>query len=260
MKETFEVNDIKLAVITPNAKQKDKAQMVYSSEMNKALTNPEGPAILRDALMDVMVKQGLWNEEKSKEFDNLIKIINDGERKLDAGGIKLSDTKKICYEMIGARTALQILLADRNKLDVITAEGIAEQKQFQYLASVCIVREETGEPYFSNVEDLLNDDSGVANQGFEVLGKMIYGLKDDPRADNPEIKFLQKWNMMDDQYRLVNKEGKFIDYEDHILDEQGRRINENGQLIDFEGNVIDENGNYVVESKPFLDDDGNPIG
>jgi hypothetical protein len=260
-RETFEVTKddktIKLAVITPNAEISNKAQREYNRAFRNAL---DSGAIFRETLEVHMRKQGLWDDKKAEEHEKLVNKIRDGERRLAQGGIKLSEGKQIALDMARNRGELQSLLAQRNRMDVNTADGQAENARFNALVSLCIVDAETNKPYYKDLDDYLNHSSDPeARQGAEKLANMIYDIDEDYEKNLPENKFLRQYNFVDDSLRLVNKDGQLVDVDGNLVDENGRYIDENGNYIDRDGNRVDENGEYVVDSQPFLDDDGNPV-
>jgi hypothetical protein len=87
----------------------------------------------------------------------------------------------------------------------------------------------------------------------------MYGLDNNYEKSLPENKFLKKYKFVDDNLRLVNKDGHFVNEDGKLIDENGRFVDENGNFVDRDGNRVDADGEYVVDSKPFLDDEGNPV-
>lgn len=260
-KEFYEVTKddktIKLAVISPNAEISNKAQREYNKAFRSAL---DSGAIFRETLEIHMRKQGLWDDAKAKEHEELVNKIRDGERKLAKGGIKLSEGKQIALDMARHRAQLQSLLAQRNRMDVNTADGQAENARFNALAALCIINTETNKPYYKDINDYLNHGNDPeARQGAEKLANMIYDIDSDYEKNLPENKFLQQYNFVDDKLRLINKDGQLVDIDGNLIDENGRYIDKDGNYVDRDGNRVDENGEYIVDSQPFLDDDGNPL-
>ena len=250
--------DKKVVVVRPpTAKDKNQAQLQYLKAFRQALENG---AILKQKLDDHLKEQGIWDEAKQKQYEEIVTDINDGERKLQKGGIKLQEAKEIAFKMKTARLQFRSLVAERTVMDNNTAESQADNSSFDYLASVCIIDTKKGEPIFSNMDEYREngDEPYVAEAAAELASK-LYQL--DPNYDKglPENAFLVKYKFADEELRLINKEGKLVDEDGKLVNEDGRYINEEGQLIDRDGVPVDEEGNYKQDFSPFLDDNDNPI-
>ncbi len=257
-KVTIDAKEIELCVVRPNVKQRQEGQKVYNKAFRDAV---ESGAILRAKVNSVMREQNLWDDNKEAEYKKLIEKINSSERKIKSGGIKLSEAKELAIEMRKDRSQLRSLTSERSSLDTNTAEGQADNAQFNYWVSACTVYSDTGKPYFNNYEDYLNRDSDpVTNQAASSLALMLYNLDPDYEKKLPENDFLKKYKFVDEDLNFVNKEGKRVDSQGRLVNKDGRYINEAGELIDIDGNRVDEDGEYIVEFSPFLDDDGKPVG
>lgn len=261
MKETFTVTkdgqELKLAVVKPTQEQTRKAQMHYNKSFAALLNSG---TLVRSRLEQYVKGQGLWNDEKDAEESALIERIRKNELKLKKGGIKLQEAKDIAIDTRVARMELLALTSDIRSLDNKTAEGQAETERFNYLVSCCIVYEDTGKPYYSSLEEYIENSSDeVARKGANLLANMLYGFDPDYESKLPENVFLKKYNFVDSQLRLINKDGRLVNTEGKLVDENGRYIDSEGNLVDRDGNRVDEDGNYIVEHTPFLDDDGNPV-
>jgi len=258
-KRTFEVEGKKYAAVRPNTKQNEDATMEYNRVFSRSLQNG---ALLRERLDQFMRQQNLWDDERERQYEELLTQINDREKKLSEGGIRLSEARQIALEMRGIRATLTALISQRNSLDVNTAQGQAENARFNCLLAACLVYNDTGEPVYEDVEDYSQKTSegdlvGVA--GAEHFANMYFGLEKDYEKNLPENKFLKDYKFVNDDLQLINKEGKTVDLAGKLVDEDGRYIDEDGNYIDFEGNALTEDGKYKTEPQPFLDDDGNPI-
>jgi hypothetical protein len=152
-----------------------------------------------------------------------------------------------------------MLTAERNSHDDFTAEAQSDSAKFDYLVAACL-RNEDGTPVFPTIEDYKeNADEPYASEAAGKLAGLIYGLDEQWEANLPENQFLKKYKFVDDELRLVNKDGKFVTKDGKLIDNDFRYINEQGEYVDVDGNRIDKDGLPVVEFSPFLDDDGNPI-
>ena len=91
--------------------------------------------MLRDKIEKVLIEQKLWDEDKQKQYDENVKIILDGELEIKKGGIKKSEARKLALDMRVARFNIQQLSAERNKLDLMSAEAAADNARFNYWVS-----------------------------------------------------------------------------------------------------------------------------
>jgi len=234
-----------------------EAQKVYNHAFSDAV---KSNAIVRAKMEDVLRDQGLWDDKKESEYTQIVQEIANGERLLKKGGIKLSEAKNLAMEMADKRSKLRELISVRTSLDNQSAEGQADNSKFNYLVSACVVYKSNNQPYFKSLEEYLSSNaSEVSNTGAKLLANMLYGLEDDFEKKLPENRFLKKYNFVNDDLQLVNKEGHIVDREGRLIDKFGRYVNEKGDYVDRQGNLIDDDGDYIVDEHPFLDDDGEPI-
>jgi len=249
--------EVEFLVRSPSLQDQREATKVYNQSFSEAL---KAKAVVRAKLDDLLVEQGLWDNEKQAKFTDLQNKILEGERKLAKGGIPLKEAKELALEMRKTREEVRELISVKTNLDTHTAEGQADNARFNYLVSACTVYSNTKEPYFKSYEDYNNKSiDPVAITAAQNLAGMLYGLENDYEEKLPENKFLKQYKFVDDKLRLVNKEGKLIDEKGRLIDQNGRFINESGQFIDKNGNLVDDKGDYVVEFSPFLDDEGKPV-
>lgn len=253
-KEVFKTliddKEVELAVINPSVAVMREAQIEYNKVFAILL---KSGGILRETLQSYMVAQNLWNEEKDKQYDDIVKKMAENQHKINKGGIKLSEGKQIALENRKLRGEMLDLLSTKTSLSKNTVEGQAEDFKFDYLVSRCLVYNDTGKPIFKDVEDYKeHGEETYAILGAAKFATMFYGYDLNFEKNLPENQFLLKYKFIDENLRLINKDGKFVD-------EDGRLIDENGRFINEEGKFIDRNGNLIEESKPFLDDNGNPI-
>lgn len=256
-KVSLDSKEVELCVVRPNVKQRQEGQKIYNKAFRDAV---ESGAILRGKVNNVMREQNLWDDNKEAEYRKLLEKINGAERKIKSGGIKLNQAKDLALEMRKDRAELRALTSERSSLDNNTAEGQADNAQFNYWVSSCTVYSETGKAYFGNYEDYLNrDDDPATGQAAGNLAMLLYNLDPDYEKKLPENQFLAKYNFVDEELHLVDKTGRRVDSEGRLVNKDGRYINEAGELIDIHGNRVNEEGDYVVEFSPFLDDEGKPI-
>ncbi|SVB57552.1 uncharacterized protein METZ01_LOCUS210406 [marine metagenome] len=235
--------------------------MEYNRVFSKALNNG---ALLREKLQDHMRQQNLWDDKKEKRYNDIIAKLNKAEISLKKGGIKLAEARKIAIEMRNTRLELQGLIAEKNAMDTNTAQGQAEQARFNKLLVTCLVySNDENAPFYDDVSDYLKKQSGGSDGvGFiaaEKFGNMYFGLDSDYEQGLPENVFMKKWQFIDEDLHLVNKEGHAVDQDGRLINDIGRFIDSDGNYVDKYGNPLDEEGDYAFESQPFLDDDGNAL-
>jgi hypothetical protein len=256
-KVTVDGAEKEFLVKSPTLENQREAQKVYNQAFTDAI---KSKSVVRAKLDELLEEQGLWNSEKQAKFTLLQKELLDGEKKLAKGGFSLNEAKDLAIKMKKIRDDIRDLISVRTSLDNHSAEGQADNARFNYLVSVCVVYNDTKQPYFNNLEDYLNKSTDpVAISGAQNLANMLYGLDNDYETNLPENKFLKKYKFIDSKLRLVDKKGRLIDSEGRLIDESGRFVDENGNFIDKFGNRVDADGEYIVEQQPFLDDDGNPV-
>lgn len=257
-KLVFKVEDTEYAVVKPSSKQLSEAQKVYNKAFREAL---ESGAILRETMDTVLKEQGLWNDDKQKEYDNLNEKFRSLEIRLAKGKMHKAEGKKIALQMKELRSKIRDLMESRNTLDSHTAQAQADRVHFNYLVSCCTVYNDTGKPVFIDLDDYLSKSMEVL--GFTAASNfatLFYELDNNYEKNLPENKFLVRFKYVDEDLRLIDSDGNYVDEDGRKLDKNGRYVDNLGRYVDKYGNRIDEKGNLVIEDAgPFFDDDNNPI-
>jgi hypothetical protein len=244
----------------PNRKDLNESQIAYNKAWRKSL---DDKAILRQKLNDYLTEQGVWSEDKQKQYEEFVKKINDRELVLKKGGIPLKKAKTIALELKRLRVSFRELISERSSYDNNTAEGAADNARFDYLVSVCVLDPSTNKPVFKDIDDYNERGSeGWAVKAAGELANFLYNLDPNYEQSLPENEFLSKFKFTDSKGRLVNKEGHLI-----AIDEEGveRLIDEESYYVAYDENgvqyKVNRSGEKIVEVvvSPFLDDDGNPI-
>ena len=249
--------EIELAVMRPNAKQRQDAQKVYNKAFREAV---ESGAILRAKIESVMREQKLWDDNKEADLRKLQSKISDLERKIRSGGIKLSDARALAIQLRRDRAELRGLNSERSSLDNNSAEAQADNAQFNFFVSSCTVHSGDGKPYYKSYEDYMNrEEDPATGLAAGALARILYNLEEDYEKKLPENQFLAKYKFCDESLHLVDQQGRKVDAEGRLVDNEGRYINEAGEYVDRDGDRVDSEGNYLVDEKPFLDDSGDPI-
>jgi len=283
-KEIFEGEDldgniVKFTIKTPGAEEIKKSQVVYNKAFKDAL---DDGALLRQKLNSYMRDQNLWDDDKQKQYDDLVEKISELEELLQAGGIRLTSAKEVALDLRKNREKFRSLIAERNSLDAASAEGQADNARFEELVRLCTINPETKNLWFSSKADY-NASSGQpwVVVAAEKLGNAMYGLDPNYEKNLEENKFLKEFNFVDEELRLINDEG-------HLTDADGRLINEEGRFIAYRTEkgkkekdpdqvyFVNREGEEVVlvtnkdgdeewvklslkERKPFLDEQDKPI-
>jgi hypothetical protein len=260
-KEIFTVKindkDIEVAVVRPTMGINKDAQLEYNKTFSTLLENG---TMLRDKLDEYLKKQGIWSNERETQYKILVEELNDSELKLKKGGIKLTEARETAIKMKEMREEIQKLISKRVEYDTNTVEGQCENARFNYLVSRCAVYNNSGKPIFSDLEDYL--DKSREEYASEIASKfagLIIDLRNKDIFTLPENKFLKQWNFINEDGKLINKEGQLINKDGHLVDKEGRLINSENQLVDKNGVFLDKEGFYNVKSSPFLDDEGKEI-
>lgn len=257
---TVTEGDITVLVKKPNRKDLNESQIAYNKAWRKSL---DDKAILRQKLNDYLTEQGVWSEDKQKQYDDFVKKINDRELVLKKGGIPLKKAKSIALELKRLRASFRDLISERTSYDNNTAEGTADNARFDYLVSVCVLDPSTKKPVFKDMDDYNERGSeGWAIKAAGELANFIYNLDPNYEKSLPENEFLSKFKFTDEKGRLVNKDKHLIS-----VDEDGveRLIDEESYYVAYDENGVqyrvNRSGEKIVEivESPFLDDDGNPI-
>lgn len=248
-------NDIELSVVRPTPKQLRQAQIVYSKSVRN---NIENGAILRIRLEEYLREQGVWSDVKQKEKEKLEKEILEATRLIKRGGsenLTKSKGKELALKIKNARFRLRDLISSFSALDNISAEGLADNERFSYLVSVCTLRNNNGNPYYSSLEDYYDrGNEDAASDCAEKLANLLYGIDDNKEKDLPENQFLLKYGYVNDKLQPIDKEGKLVDWEGRPINESGRYINSENKFCDIDGNLVDESGEIIEEFVEFLDD------
>lgn len=246
-------NEVQVLVRKPTQDDYRRGSIIYNKAFRDAL---EGGSFLRDKLNEFLIKEGIWSKEKQEASEELSLKISEREKELKKGGLSLKAARVLALEIKTLRELLKDLISIRVNYDNHTAEGLADNARFDYMISVNILDPNTKQKKFKNVEEY----NAVATQPWAVkaateVASLFYEL------ETPiEDAFLSKFNMVDSEGRLVNKNGHLIsvdaDGKERLIDKDSNYIaydeNNNVYKVDRDGNKIEE-----IETLPFTDDDGN---
>lgn len=251
--KTKEGDEIELAVQRPSWDVERQADL----ELRKAFRYyVEQGLMLRERLESYLRSQNLWDDEKQSQKEELENTIRNGAEKLEAGGMKLSEAKQIAIDMRVARIRLNALIAPFTTLDNNSVQGQAENRKFDYLVSACTVYNDSGKTYFQSLKDY--NERAEETAAFDAathFAQLFYGYNDEFEKNLPENKFLLKFKLCDDNLRLINKDGHYVDADGKLIDKDFNYITADGKKCTRDGKILEEK----KEPSPFLDEDGNPI-
>ena len=278
-------NEVVVIVRSPTVDDYKHSQLEYNKAFRDAL---DSGALLRQRLTDYMREQGIWNDEKQKKSDEYVEKIRGMEEALKAGGIRLSEAKKIALDLRQVRAEFQLFLSEKNSLDSASAEGQADNARFNKLVRLCVLDPKTKLPFFKRDSKKAEEEAYSASstepwlvEASSELANMLYGLDPNYNQNLEENKFLKEFN-------FVNEDYQFIDQDGHPTDSEGRLVNDEGRYVAYRSEEAkkarDESEMYFVnrdgeelvcitnsdgeeewvrpqlkERKPFLDDEDNPI-
>jgi len=252
---------IKLAVVRPNNRTNQEANMGYNLRMAELIRSGSKSGskrlLLRAELEEYLAEMGIWTMKDQLEVEKLALEIRANELLLKQGGMKVSEGRAMALQMAEKRQLILERHATRLQFDSATIESQAENFRFEYLLVKCLVLADTGKPFLKNHDEYIEkQDTEAVMEGARVLANMIYHLEDNVQKNMFEMKWLKDAGMINDKGRYVKPDGTIVDRDGRLIDEHGRYINKDCQLIDTFGRFVDEQGNLLVdESKPFIDDE-----
>jgi hypothetical protein len=239
-------------VIRPiNANASIEAQKVYNKAFKRAI---EEGAILKKSLEDHMRRQGLWDDSKQQEYEELLKKSADIEYKIKSGFYKkASQVRDKSIELKKLRNQLSSLLTVRNSMDSMTADGQADNERFFYLITACVHDYETQKPVYTSLDDYHEkSDTDLAIECATQFANFAYGLEENYEDKLIENKLLKKLGLLNDKGQLTNKNGQRVDLDGNLLNEEGARIDTKGNRIDINNNPVIEDD--IIDSLEFEDD------
>ncbi len=256
-----EGNKLNLVVKKPSNKVLQEATVAYNAKIADLLRSDNG-LMLRAELNKHLLSRGVWSEESSKRFTDIAVELRNLEVKLRQGGMKVLEGREHAIRMFELREEQIKIYQERKQYDSLTIESLAEEHKLSFILSKCTFREDGKTFYFSTLDECINKNAEVASiQAATILFNMIYQTGEDVMDKMYEINWLQKYDLMDDKKRLVNKEGQLVSKENELVNDVGLLIDGDGKRIDMLGHKIDEEGNLLIgEEQPFVDDEtGEPV-
>ena len=195
---------------------------------------------------------GIWTEENDQEQKDVMQKIADLEKELflTEGKKDIQSGKDIVLEMKRQRMKLRMMIINKTSFDENSAEAIADNSRFDYLASQCIYNEENTEKVYNSLEDYNeNGNDDFAFHAAAKLAEIIYGDMSDVEKDYPENKWMEKLGLTNKDGNLVDVEGNLVDIDGRKIDDKGHYLNEKGEIVDIDGNLLNDDGTYVLKTE-----------
>ena len=239
---------VTIYVVKPSNQVISQADIQRAKRWNECIRDN---VITKKELKTLMEDRGIWDKSKSDKEDEIGSKISDLEKKLYRGEggkkPKVSEGKNIALEMRRLRSDLRELISERLGLEENTAEALADNARFDYFVANCTFYKDSGKRVYNSVEDYNERSSdSVAFTAASMLGNILYNLDSDFEKNLPENKWLNMFNLTDDEGSLVNSEGKTVDGEGRLINEQGHFLDEDGNRVDANGIPLDKDGNYIL--------------
>jgi len=240
---------VEIVVKKPNASVINQAQKIGAKVWTESVR--EG-LFTKLSLDKFMRDNGIWDDSKEEEKENIVENIKLLERQIalgvDGKKLKVSEGKRKAIELRGLRNNLRSLLSEKINLESNTAEGLADNAKFNFLVACCTF-DVNDQKIYKNIDDYNNNsDDEVAFAAAAALGQMMYSLDSNYEEELPENQFLKKFNLVDDDLSLVDKDGHRIDVDGTLVNDKGWLVNSDGQRIDREGNLLNENGQILLQA------------
>lgn len=251
MEKRFEFKGKEYLVKPATAKISMEAQRVYTKAFKNAV---EDGAILKRTLEDHMRRQGLWDDKKQEEYEVALKKSADIEHKIKSGSYKkASELRDKALELKKIRSGLASMLMERNSMDSLTADGIADNQRFFYLVSACVCDYDTQKPVFSSLDEYLAkaEDELTVKLSSEYAN-FAYGLDDKYEDRFVENKVLRKLNLLNEKGELVNTDGNRVDTSGNLIDVNGARVSKDGVRLDINNNPLLDDS--TIDELVFEDD------
>lgn len=187
----FKIGEQNYKVVKPNAKQHAEANKIYTTEFNKLLK--EGVLMVKDEMLAIAKKRGLWSDKKEVENKTKAKEIVKLQDKIEKGGYELSEAREDVKRIQELRSEMfqdQVVL---NGILDNTVEQQATNARYDYLASVCIV-DEKNRPVCKSLDDYYNSEDPAIALGTFHFSKLFYGTHDNKSVD---IQFVEQYGLND---------------------------------------------------------------
>ena len=239
--------DVTCFVRRPNSKDFKEAKLYANAGVAKSIKS--GSFLTRSQTTQTLKDQGIWGETQEKELnelsdrvDALVQCLHTGLN-LDGTRMKKTEGKVMSIEVIDLRNKQLQLLSKVNELDNFTIEAQAENDEFDYLFSVCLLDEE-GNKVFDSVDDYkekASDEPYYFTAASELQG-IIYGFRkpEDIMKERIEYKFLTQYKFINDKLQLIDADGNLVDRSGKPLPKDDPDVNNKVEDLTAVGEFLDD--------------------
>jgi len=242
--------EVEIYVVKPKNDVLKRAERYKSKTWNECI---QDGILTKKELGVLMRERGIWDEKKDKEETAITEKILELEKQLYHGKNgkkqKVSVGRDISIEIRKKRSELRDLITEKITLEENTADNLADNARFDYLVAHCTFNKD-GTPFYKDFEEYNNTSADeVAFAAAEELGKLLYNLDQKWEKNLPENKFLDKFNLINEDLNLVdpNDPERLIDTKGNRIDKEGYYIDEEGNRVDVDGHSVTEDGTYAME-------------
>lgn len=230
--------EVKLSIKMPNFNELTEADFTYSAKIAELVKSQSTKKLLlRQELETFLKNEGIWTEVQVKKVEKLQKEVQTLNKKLDRGGIKLSEGRKIAIDMMNKRAEIFETIKCRQVFDHATIESVAESHRNDFIVYLSVVYAENGQRYWPDFDSMLNDKNSAAfRDGYTNTLSIVFGVDADLERRLPETKFLLKHRFIDENLRYITKEGSYCTED---------------------GKPIEKDNPNLTEELPFLDEETN---
>ncbi len=256
-KKEFEVNGSKYYVVNPTPKVIQEASVIYAVELTNCLKKGVQS---KNQILKFLLETGVWDSSKDvrekdlrKELEELDKLLFKGNKK--GARVSLKEGRSIAIRIREIRRDLVNLLSERQGYESNSAESLADNCRFDYLVSACSFKEDGTKIYPSLQFYLDNAQDEVAYAAASNLASIMYQIDENYSKTLPENAWLANYKLIDEEMRLIDKDGNLVDKEYRKINDKGHYIDDEGNRVDINGVKLDEDGNYLIEVDYYDEDD-----
>ena len=208
-------------VAKPTAQDEAQAKFQQSKTFSQAIQNG---ACLRLHLDKVLKDRGIWNDNDTKEVEELSNKVTKNLEILEEGGIDIMEARRIAIETGKLRMQVVEKLSITRDHISLTAEGQADDAYFDCLVANCCFNED-GTKVFKSYEDYISkSNEDYAPVLAKELSNLIYGGNDFIKSLD-ENKFLIEFGFVNKDLQFINENGEIVDqnYEPIVKEEKKER-------------------------------------
>lgn len=231
----------------PNSKDFKEAKLYSNAGVAKSIKS--GSFLTRSQTTQTLKDQGIWGDAQEQELkelaekvDVLTQCLHTGLN-LDGSRMKKSQGKDMSIEVIDLRNKQLQLLSKVNELDNFTIEAQAENDEFDYLFSVCLLDEE-GNKVFESVDQYKEkaaDEPYYFTAASELQG-IIYGFRkpEEIMKERIEYKFLTQYKFINDKLQLIDADGNLVDRSGKPVPKEDSDVNNKVEDSSSVGEFLDD--------------------